>query len=269
MSRGLTLHKVTVGYGRRTVLAELDVPPVPPGSLVAVVGPNAAGKSTLLKAIAGLRPAAGRIALDGEDLSAMAPHRRVRLVGYLPQALPQGTSLVAYEAVLSACRAVRPDLPAALAEAAIDDVFAALGLRELALRRLGEMSGGQRQMIGLAQVLVRRPRLLMLDEPTSALDLRWQLAVLETVRAIAERERSIALMAMHDINLALRCCDLVVVLAHGRLLTAGAPHEAMSPDVLRRAYGIEGRVERCSQGFPIVLSDRAIPRPDQAGSTMP
>ncbi len=269
MSRGLSLHNVSVGYGRRTILADLKLPPVPPGSLVAVIGPNAAGKSTLLRAIAGMGRASGRIELNGEDLGAMAMHRRVRLVGYLPQALPQGTSLVAYEAVLSACRAVRPDLSIAQAEMAIDEVFGSLGLRHLALRRLSEMSGGQRQMIGLAQALVRRPQLLLLDEPTSALDLRWQLAVLETVRGIAERERSIALLAMHDLNLALRCCDLVVVLAHGRLLTAGPPCEAMSPDVLRRAYGIEGRVERCSQGFPIVLSDRAVPTSDHSGSNTP
>jgi len=266
VTRGLSLHGVSVGYGRRTVLSGLELETVPPGSLVAVIGPNAAGKSTLLKAIAGLRPASGRIVLDGEDLAAMAAHRRVRLVGYLPQVLPQGTSLVAYEAVLAALRAVRGDGPA---EVAIDAVFDQLGLRDLALRRLGEMSGGQRQMVGLAQALVRRPRLLLLDEPTSALDLRWQLTVLETVRAIAARDRSIALLAMHDLNLALRACDRVVVLAHGRLLTAGPPEQAMNPDVLRRAYGIEGRVERCSQGFPIVLSDRAVPRSEPSGSATP
>ncbi|MGI6247048.1 MAG: ABC transporter ATP-binding protein [Pseudochelatococcus sp.] len=254
----LRLADVSVGYGRVPVLSHLDIGPLAPGSLVAVVGSNAVGKSTLLKAIAGLRASSGRIALGDTDLSRLPLTKRVRLVGYLSQALPQSTSLVAYEAVTSALRAVRGDLSAAEVESTVEAVFSALDLRELALRRLSEMSGGQRQMVGLAQVLVRKPPLLLLDEPTSALDLRWQLNVLETVRAITRDEAAICLIAIHDINLALRFCDAIVVLGGGGVLAAGAPGEVMTPDLLRRAYGIEGRVERCSRGFPIVLTDRAV-----------
>lgn len=258
MSGPLLLEGVSVGYGRKPVLDDLDIGPVPAGSLVAVVGSNAVGKSTLLKAIAGLRASSGRIMLGPVDLAGLPLARRVRLVGYLSQALPQPTSLVAYEAVTSAFRAVRGDLSSARAEAMVEDVFTALDLRPLALRRLSEMSGGQRQMVGLAQVLVRKPPLLLLDEPTSALDLRWQLNVLETVRATTRQEGAICLIAIHDINLALRFCDRIVVLGGGGVLAAGAPDEVMDAALLRRAYGIEGRVERCSRGFPIVLTDRAI-----------
>ncbi|MFC0219472.1 iron complex transport system ATP-binding protein [Pseudochelatococcus lubricantis] len=254
----LRLEDVSVGYGRTPVLSHLDIGPVAPGSLVAVVGSNAVGKSTLLKAIAGLRPATGGIRLGDTDLARLPLAKRVRLVGYLSQSLPQPTSLVAYEAVTSAFRAVRGDLSADEVERRVEEVFAALGLRGLALRRLSEMSGGQRQMVGLAQVLVRKPPLLLLDEPTSALDLRWQLNVLETVRGITRGENAICLIAIHDVNLALRFCDAVIVLGGGGVLAAGAPEDVMTPDLLRRAYGIEGRVERCSRGFPIVLSDRAL-----------
>ncbi|WP_029008088.1 ABC transporter ATP-binding protein [Azospirillum halopraeferens] len=268
MTGGLTLGGLTAGYGRRRVLEGIDAGPIPPGSLVALIGCNGAGKSTLLKALAGLVAAAGAAALDSYDLLAMTPARRVRLTGYLPQTLPQGSVLVAYEAVTSALRAARPDLPAAEAERRVQAVFDRLGLEPLALRRLTELSGGQRQRIGLAQAMVRRPRLLLLDEPTSALDLRWQLNVLESVRSLADRDGCIALLAMHDINLALRFCDRTLVLGGGRLLADGPP-AALDGALLRRAFGIDGRVETCSRGYRIALADRALDEgawPDTEGN---
>lgn len=260
----LTLEGVTVSYGNRRVIDGLDAATIAPGSLVGLLGANGAGKSTLLRALAGLQPARGRAALDGVDLFTASAALRLRQVAYLPQSLPQATPLLAYEAVLGALRATRPDLGAAAAEAAIEAVFDELGLTPLALRRLGQLSGGQRQLVGLAQVLVRRPRLLLLDEPTSALDLRWQLAVLEAVARLAARQGSIALIAIHDINLAARFCRHLLILGDGGLLAQGPPASALTPDLLHRAYGIDGRVESCSLGFPVVLADRpAAPAPSR------
>lgn len=262
MSEGLELRHLSAGYPRRPVLEGLNLERIAPGTLVALVGPNAVGKSTLLKAIAGLRPVRGQALLDGTDLGALTPRERLRRVGYLPQALPQASSLVAYEAMLSALRASRADWSAAQAEAAIARVFATLGLDALALRPLGELSGGQRQMIGLAQVLVRAPRLLLLDEPTSALDLRWQLQVLQAVRAQVAEGHTLAVIAVHDLNLALRFCDRIVVLGqgrpHNRLLAAGRPADVLTPALLQAAYGVRARVERCSLGHTLVLADEAI-----------
>lgn len=259
MSVSFALRGLTSGYGGRTVIDGLDLQPVPAGSLVAVVGPNAVGKSTLLKAIAGLRPSRGQILLGERDLAALTPRERLREAGYLPQALPQASSLVVYEALLSALRAGRPELSGTHAEQAIESVLQSLGLHELALRQLNELSGGQRQMVGLAQVIVREPRLLLLDEPTSALDLRWQLSVIEAVRALVARRGSIVLVAIHDLNLALRFCDRIVVLGREGLLAQGAPAEVVDAALLRRAYGVEARVEHCSFGQPLVLADRALP----------
>ena len=137
-------------------------------------------------------------------------------------------------------------------------VFATLGLDALALRPLNELSGGQRQMIGLAQVLVRAPRLLLLDEPTSALDLRWQLQVLQAVRTLVSKGQTLAMIAVHDLNLALRFCDRIVVLGQGRVLASGRPADVLTPALLRTAYGVRARVERCALGHPIVLADEAI-----------
>lgn len=266
---GLALHALTAGYPRRMVIRALDLPRVPPGSLVGVLGANAAGKSTLLRAIAGLRPAQGRILLDGVDLNACPPRERLRRVGYLPQALPQASTLVAYEAMLAALHASRPGLGRAQTQALIETVFASLGLTGIALRPLSELSGGQRQMVGLAQVIARESRLLLLDEPTSALDLRWQLQVLHAVRALVDRQRAICLMALHDLNLALRFCDRLLVLGADAVLAAGLPAGEIDAGLLRRAYGVQARIERCSHGYPMVLVDRAVDGADPVHPSRP
>ena len=113
-------------------------------------------------------------------------------------------------------------------------------------------------MVGLAQGLVRHPKLLLLDEPTSALDLHWQLNVLETIREEATKTGAIGLVASHDLNLALRFCDQLLIVNRDGVLAMGAPVDVLTPENLRLAYGIEGRVEQCSKGYPIVLADRAI-----------
>lgn len=259
MNAGLQIEGLRAGYRTRAVLDGVTLQPVEPGTLVALVGANAAGKSTFLRTVAGLlAPQDGQMLLDGENLERMPGVERKRRVAYLPQTLPAAGSLYAWEAVKAACRATRPGMPQAQVDALLEATFARLGLQPLALRRLAELSGGQRQMIGLAQVVVREPRLMLLDEPTSALDPRWQIEVLAVVREQARRNGGIALLAMHDLNLALRFCDRVAVLAHGRLIADGPPGKVMNETVLREAYGIEGRVERCSLGQTMVLVDRAL-----------
>jgi iron complex transport system ATP-binding protein len=249
----LNIENLSVGYPGKTVLSEVSLPDIPPGSLVGILGPNGAGKSTLLRALSGLGSYQGSALLNGEALAGMSHFRRAQRIGYLPQSLPQETSLVAYEAVLSACRAVRPDLAGDRINAAVERVFDVLSIRDLAFQALNKMSGGQRQMVGLAQVIVRRPSVMLLDEPTSALDLRWQLTVLRTVRMILARHEGLCLMALHDINLAIRHCDHIALFGEGRLLAFGPPAEAMTEAALAQAYGVAGRVERCSQGLPFVV----------------
>lgn len=258
---GLILQDIVAGYRGRPVIDGLSIEPVAPGRLVALLGPNAVGKSTLLRALAGLGSVSGRIVLDGRELTRLPRAARFGLVGYLPQSLPQPTSLLAWEAVASAYSATAPHGfgPAGgAADDAIESVFGELGIAGLALRRLDQLSGGQRQMVGLAQLLVRRPRLMLLDEPTSALDLRWQLRVLETVRGVARRTGAVAMMAAHDLNLALRFCDRVVVLSRQGVVADGPPLEAMTTGVLRAAFGVEARVERCSAGHPVIIADHAM-----------
>ena len=263
LSTGLTISDLTAGYGKRQVLREMLAAPIAPGQVVALIGPNAAGKSTLLRALMGLlQPAAeSRLTLFGQDLLALGSDERVRLTGYLPQSLPQRSTLLAYELVMSAARSMPVMLEGdrQSVEHQVDTVFAELGISDLAMKRMAEMSGGQRQMVGLAQVLIRAPRLLLLDEPTSALDLRWQLRVLDVVRRKVQADGAICLMAIHDLNLALRFADGVILLGPDGLLASGDPRQVLTSDLVSEAFGIRARLETCSQGYPIVLADQAMP----------
>lgn len=266
MDPRLKITGLKAGYRNRIVLDGVDLPPLPGGSLVALVGANGAGKSTLLKAMIGLIPATGEIRWGEELISALPMTERLCRIGYLPQAPPQASTLMAYESLLTALHATRPGIPRSLAEIAIETVFHELGLQDLAFPQLAELSGGQRQMVGLAQVIVRQPQLLLLDEPTSALDLRWQLRVLMTVQHRIEQEQAVALFAIHDLNLALRFCTQIVVLSQGKVLAAGSPLDVLDADLLGQAYGVQGRIEQCSLGYPIVLVDRELPHPNPYSS---
>lgn len=256
-SPGLILEGLSVAYGKRRVLHDLHMEPVAPGSLVALLGANAVGKSTLLKSLAGLQNASGKAWLNSFELLGMSGAERVQTVGYLPQSLPQSTSLLVWEALCSGYRALRPDLTSAVVERDIQAVLEQLDILDLALRPLSTLSGGQRQMVGLAQVLVRRPQLMLLDEPTSALDMRWQLRVLQLLHEVCRATGAIAVIAIHDINLALRFCDWIAVLGQGRMLAAGPSRETISSELLREAFAIDARVENCSLGWPMVITDGA------------
>lgn len=253
----LSVEKLHVSYGKRRVLSEVSFGPLKGGQLIGVLGRNGAGKSTLLKAISGLLSYQGKVLLGEQPLAKHGDPLRSKQLAYLPQSLPQPSSLTAYEMVYSSFRAVEGQLSREQIETRLEAVFSQLGITSLALRRLDQLSGGQRQMVGLAQVLVREPKLLLLDEPTSALDLHWQLNVLQSVTRSLQWHGHLGLVAIHDINLALRFCDQLMVLGEGRVLALGQTAKVLTPALLKRAYGVEARIETCSQGRPIVICDNA------------
>ncbi|WP_241074058.1 ABC transporter ATP-binding protein [Achromobacter insuavis] len=252
----LEIRSLTAGYGNRPVLRDLRAAPLPEGTLTALLGPNGSGKSTLLKTLAGLNPMlGGDLRLDGADFAGLSPARRAEHAMYMPQALPKGVHMTVLESVLVAARSgrARQGGDALMREAM--QVLAELGIRHLASRYLDELSGGQKQLASQAQALVRRPRLLLLDEPLSALDLNYQFHVMDVLRRQTARHRLITLVVLHDLNIALRHADHALLLHGGALLAEGPPHQVVTPDTLRRAYGVLARVERCPQGQPQVHVD--------------
>lgn len=246
----LRASDITVRYGRRLVLDALTLPELGPGMTV-LAGPNAAGKSTLLRAIAQLVPHRGQVVLDGQDLARLPAAKRAALLGFMPQSLPTGSSLIVIESVIAALRAAgdtpRPD-EAALA------TLERLGIDALAFRRLDQLSGGQRQMVALAQTVARDPRVLLLDEPTSALDLAYQARLLSELRRLADRGR-VVIAVLHDLSLAAQWADRIAVVAQGRLHGIGTPSEVLTAEMLADVYGVDARVEMCSRGRAVVLVD--------------
>ncbi|MCF4005870.1 ABC transporter ATP-binding protein [Corynebacterium uropygiale] len=247
----LEIDHLSVGYGRRLILPSLSLPTLHGGRLVGLLGPNASGKSTFLKAVAGVkRPRSGRISVrEGEQELSGTVLRRA--LGYVPQEIPDATALSAFEATLMAARRSSTEDP----EVRTAQILHQVGLADVAERHLHEISGGQRQMVAAAQMLVGTPRLMLLDEPTSALDLHRQLFLLDTVRERVREEEALAIVALHDVNLATRYCDEIIVFRRGECVASGSPASTITPELLREVYQVEADVLQ-HEGAPVVL-----PRP--------
>lgn len=242
----LTLEALGARYGRAQIVADITTPPLTGGALTAVIGPNAAGKSSLLKRIARLVGGPGTVHLAGDADG---------LITYMPQDTGANAVLTVYESVLLAAKqgdgwSVRaPEL------GRIDAILARLRIEDIAFRNLGTLSGGQRQLVAIAQALVREPRVLLMDEPTSALDLHRQIEVLAFMRQLAAEREMVVLVALHDLNHALRYCRHALVIEGGRLVSSGATEEVVTPELLRAVWRVEARLERCSRGSPLLVVD--------------
>ena len=243
---GLTLDAVGAHYGRNEILSGASAR-VQGGTLSALVGANAAGKSTLFRRIAGHLRGAGRVHLDG------AAHHDLR---YMPQDTGMNAALTVYESIILALKQGGSGWRLSTEELrAVDEILRRFSITHLADRQLPELSGGQRQAVSIAQTLVSRPKVVLMDEPTSALDLNRQYEVLEALQLYAEETGAVIVLALHDLNQVMRCCKETMALGEGRILDFGPTLEVLSPALIRRLYGIDSRVERCSRGCPMMIVD--------------
>lgn len=247
----LALEKVGARYGRATVFEDITTAPMHGGELTALIGPNAAGKSTLFKRIANLLSGPGTVAV--EDV-----REGRRPICYMPQDTGANAVLTVYESILLAAKQGGGWRVADHELSEIDSILKSLRISDLAFRDLGALSGGQRQLVAIAQALVRKPEVLLMDEPTSALDLFRQIEVLEFMSSIAKSEGMAVLIALHDLNHALRYCSQTMVINGGRLIASGPTREVITPAMLREVYRVDARIEPCSQGRLQVIVDGAL-----------
>ncbi|MHC8371996.1 ABC transporter ATP-binding protein [Pseudomonas sp. MDT1-85] len=248
----LQLENLGARYGQREIIRDVSTATFFGGQVVAVVGPNAAGKSTLFKRMAGLIDGPGQVILQESK-------KGLTGISYMPQGLNASARLTVYESVLLARKQLTPGWVVHDDELKlVDEILAALGITGLSFRNLGELSGGQQQLVSIAQTLVREPEILLMDEPTSALDMHRQVQVLNFMRSLARKREVIVFIAIHDLNQALRFADQVLVIADGTTQGSGPSHEVITELMLRSVYKVEARIEQCSRGQRHIVIDDIV-----------
>ncbi|MFJ5063713.1 ABC transporter ATP-binding protein [Streptomyces nigra] len=251
----LAARSVTVGYGARPVIEGLDVE-IPPGVITTIIGPNGCGKSTLLRTLARLlKPAAGAVVLDGEDIARLRTRDVARRLGLLPQAPVAPDGLTVADLVARG----RHPYQSWLRQWSSDDAevvaraLAMTGVSDLADRPVDTLSGGQRQRVWISMTLAQGTGLLLLDEPTTYLDLAHAVEVLDLVDDLHESGRTVV-MVLHDLNLAARYSDHLVVMRDGAVLAQGAPRDIVTAELMREAFGLRAQViEDPVGGRPLII----------------
>ncbi|MCL6332995.1 Fe(3+) dicitrate ABC transporter ATP-binding protein FecE [Pectobacterium carotovorum subsp. carotovorum] len=239
----LTTQNLTAGYGDKRILDGLSLS-LPAGKITALLGPNGCGKSTLLKCFAKLlTPESGTIQLNGKSLSMFSARQLSRHLALLPQQhlTPEGITvrdMVAYgrSPWLSLWGRLSPD-DRQRVQLAMEKTH----IVNLADKRLTDLSGGQRQRAFLAMLLAQDTPVVLLDEPTTYLDINHQVELMKLLRELNQAGKTVVTV-LHDLNQASRYCDHLVMLADGRVIAQGSPHEVMKPELLQRVFSIDAEI---------------------------
>lgn len=240
----LTAWDLALSYDQRQVSVDLAVD-IPDGAITVIIGPNACGKSTLLRALARLlKPQAGQVYLHGDDIRSLAPKEMARRLGLLPQSskAPFGISV---SDLVSRGRFPHQHMLrqwSAEDEAALARALTATGITDLAHRSVDELSGGQRQRVWIAMVLAQNTPVMLLDEPTTFLDIAHQLEVLHLCQRLNREEGKTMVLVLHDLNQAARFADHLIVMKDGAIAAAGEPAGVLNEHLLEAVFGLRAQV---------------------------
>jgi len=252
----IEVEGLRVGYDKRTVIPELDVV-IPDGSFTVIVGPNACGKSTLLRSLARLlKPTAGHVLLDGAEISSYPAKEVARRIGLLPQTsiAPDGITVLD---LVSRGRYPHQSLLRQWSdadEAAVTDALAATNTTELSARFVDELSGGQRQRVWVAMSLAQQTPLLLLDEPTTFLDIAHQVELLDLFAELNTSGDRTLVAVLHDLNQAARYATHLIAMKDGRIIAQGAPSDIVTADMVHEVFGLRCRILTDPEsGTPLVI----------------
>jgi len=259
----LSARDITIGYDRKTISEHLDLD-VPEGRFTAIIGPNACGKSTLLRALSRLlKPQAGEVLLDGRDIGSRPAKEVARRLGLLPQ------SSIAPDGIAVAELVARGRFPhqklirqwSAADEAAVVAAMAATGVTELSGELVDTLSGGQRQRVWVAMVLAQQTPIVLLDEPTTFLDIAHQIELLELCVRLNREQGTTMVAVLHDLNQACRYADHVVVMKAGRIVEQGDPRTIVTAELIEGVFGLGCRIiDDPETGTPLVIPRSSIVR---------
>lgn len=240
----LRAEGIRVGYGEKAVLDGLDLD-IPSGVLTGIIGPNGCGKSTLLKALGRLLPVrAGAVTLDGVPLTKMPSRTLATVIGLLPQSPVAPDGLLVRDLVSLGRHPYRSWISQWTSDddEVVREALELTGVADLMDRPVDALSGGQRQRVWISMVLAQQTEILLLDEPTTFLDLAHSLEVLDLVDTLHDEHGRSVVMVLHDLVLAARYCDHLVVMSRGRIAAQGHPCDVLTEELLLEVFGLKSRV---------------------------
>lgn len=246
MKRHNELNAVSLiaGYDKKDILKNISID-IPVGKISVIIGPNACGKSTLLKTLARIiKPTSGSVTLNDNDIFKMNPKKLATVIGMLPQSpiVPEGIKVIdlvgrgrfPHQSFLGTWSSSDYE--------AVAEAMEIMHISELADRDIDELSGGQRQRVWIAMVLAQQPKILFLDEPTTFLDITYQIEILDLLTAYNKKNQTTIVMVLHDINLSARYADYIFALKDGTLVTQGTPQEVVNKENIKYVFNLDSLV---------------------------
>jgi iron complex transport system ATP-binding protein len=267
MPYNLKLENVSFDFGDKNILREISFE-ARAGTVTVVIGPNAVGKSTLLRCIMGILHPLGTIFFGEYPTSEFTRVEWANRTGYLPQERSAETLHSVFEAVLFgrmrpyALKISPDDLNAT------STILKEMHLSDIATRQLQHLSGGQRKLVSIAQIFVREPQVLLLDEPTANLDLHNQLEIAELIRSHTRQRATATVLTLHDLNIAARFADQIVVLKEGRIYRSGTPREVFAAEIMEEIYDVHVELLHDSRARPVIVPVSTQSRKDSVNRTV-